>query len=230
MTQFTIRIDLMSDATFGRGEGLAGVVDQEVEHDRYGLPFLRGRALKGLLVEECANILYALGTAPDELKQAAAFLFGQAGSTLNDDAKMPVGAAQLPGDLRRAIEADVESGNDVEAGKLTRLDVLESLTAIRRQTAVTETGAPEDGSLRSMRVILRGTSFVAPLHFDAKPDDKALSLLAACVMALRRAGTGRNRGRGRLSARLYEDGSDVTDAYFAAFRDLVNQSQEVQDS
>ena len=56
-----IRLTLKSDATFGLGEGVAGLVDEEIEHDfETGLPFLRGRTLKGLLVEECSNILYSL--------------------------------------------------------------------------------------------------------------------------------------------------------------------------
>ncbi|PVE30161.1 hypothetical protein DC030_15410, partial [Enterococcus faecalis] len=57
-----IRLKLLSDATFGRGDGVSGLVDEEVEHDaRTGLPLVRGRTLKGLLVEGCADIFYALG-------------------------------------------------------------------------------------------------------------------------------------------------------------------------
>lgn len=66
MTAYKLQFDLRSAATFGRGDGVAGLVDEEVEHDGDGLPFLRGRTLKGLLAEECANILYAL-----ELQQRA---------------------------------------------------------------------------------------------------------------------------------------------------------------
>jgi len=54
-------------------------VDEEIEHDTFtGLPYLRGRTLKGLLVEECANILYVLRGNPayNLLQQAARDLFG----------------------------------------------------------------------------------------------------------------------------------------------------------
>jgi hypothetical protein len=57
---YTLRFELLSDTTFGRGDGVAGWVDQEVEHDADGLPFLHGRTLKGLLREEGVNILFAL--------------------------------------------------------------------------------------------------------------------------------------------------------------------------
>ena len=217
-----IHITLKSDATFGRGDGVVGLVDEEVEHDAAtGLPFLRGRTLKGLLAEECANILYALrqqnSPAYAQFVRAARFLFGQPGSTSEDEAKMHVGPALLPKAMRDAVEADILRGD------LRPTEVLESLTAIRRQTAVDEeTGAPEEGSLRSMRVVLRNTPFVAELHFDEDPDQTAKALLAACVLSLRRAGTGRNRGRGRLTARLYDrQGNDITGEWFEHFRRLV---------
>lgn len=220
-----IHIKLRTDAIFGRGDGVAGLVDEEVEHDATtGLPFLRGRALKGLMVEECANMLFALerqqSSELNRFRQAAKFLFGQAGSTLDDDALMHVGAAMLPKDLRDAVEADVKS----IPPRLTPNEVLESLTAIRRQTAVDEgTGAPDEGSLRSLRVVLRETPFSSQIDFDKDPSPDALALLSACVMSLRRAGTGRNRGRGRLLARLCdEQGKDITiTPHFAYFRQIV---------
>jgi hypothetical protein len=219
-----IHLHLKRDATFARGDGVAGLVDEEVEHDAAtGLPFLRGRTLKGLLAEECANILFALSrqknSAYTQFESAAKFLFGQPGSTLDDDAMMHVGSAMLPEELRNAVEADVKANPP----RLTPAEILESLTAIRRQTAVDEeTGAPEEGSLRSMRVVLRDTPFVAQLSFDKDPDDTAKALLAACVLSLRRAGTGRNRGRGRLKAQLYDaNGKPITEDCFKQFRRLV---------
>lgn len=220
-------LELKSDTTFGRGDGVAGLIDAEVEYDAAtGLPFLRGRTLKGLLVEECANVLFVLSKHTPSVcarfERAAQFLFGQGGSSLSDDAVMRVGAALLPAALRHAVEADIKRAA-LTPTALTPTAVLESLTAIRRQTAVDEvTGAPDEGSLRSMRVVLRTTPFTAQLDFEQNPDDDALALLAACVMSLRRAGTGRNRGRGRLTVRLYDQqGQDVTAQYFASFKRAV---------
>lgn len=210
-------ITLESDATFGRGDGVAGLVDAEVEYDPpTGLPFLRGRTLKGLLVEECANIFFALNLKDrsDPLNNAAHFLFGRAGSGLEDDGRMYVGAAALPDKLQEAVRADIE------AGRLTVASVLNSLTGIRRQTAVDDlTEAPQDKSLRSMRVLLRGTQLVAPLHFADEPDETHLALLAACILAVRRVGMGRNRGRGRIIA--YLNSPEFTAEQFAHFQQLV---------
>jgi hypothetical protein len=220
MELYWLRFQLLSDATFGRGEGLAGVVDQEVDHDALGLPYVRGRNLKGLLNEECANLLFALDQTP-HWTQAAQRLWGGPGSQAADVALLHVGDAQLPADLRLAVE------REVQAEHLQPMDVLEALTTIRRQTAVDElSGAPDDGTLRAMRVVLRDTVFEAPLTFTSASERDDRLLLAACVLALRRAGTGRNRGRGRLLASLHADvqgrpGEDLSPALYHEFVEEV---------
>jgi hypothetical protein len=132
-----------------------------------------------------------------------------------------VGDAQLPADVRLAV------AHEVQAGRLLPMDVLEALTTIRRQTAVDElSGAPDDGTLRALRVVLRSTVFEAPLTFTAASERDDRLLLAACVLALRRAGTGRNRGRGRLLATLHADeqcrpGEDLSPALYREFAEEV---------
>jgi CRISPR/Cas system CSM-associated protein Csm3 (group 7 of RAMP superfamily) len=219
MNTYILRFVLESDATFGRGDGLAGVVDVEVQHDEWGCPFLGGRALKGLLVSECAEILAALPDAVKPRWQAAAQrLFGSPGSGQQDNALVSIGDARLPDDLRAAIRQDIEKEN----GSLKPQEVLESITALRRQTAIDETGVPLEHTLRTVRVILRGTPFEACLNFSASPSQDDLALLAACVKAFRRAGTGRNRGRGRLKAELLDSsGRPITDEHFKVFREGV---------
>jgi hypothetical protein len=106
---------------------------------------------------------------------------------------------------------------------LNREQVLNSLTSIRHQTAIDEkTGASKDKSLRAIRVILRETPFEADISFIQNPSGMDLPLLAACVKALKKAGTGRNRGRGELVAYLHDDiGNDITEIHFSAFQKEV---------
>jgi hypothetical protein len=70
-----------------------------------------------------------------------------------------------------------------------------------------------------MRVVLRDTEFVAQLDIDPDPNNDQLALLAACVLSLRRAGTGRTRGRGRVSAWLVD--KSYTATHFAHFQKIV---------
>ncbi len=214
MKAYILKFILESDATFGRGDGVAGVVDVEVQHDEWGCPYLGGRSLKGLLVCECAEILDALPKAiKPRWEGVAQRLFGNPGSTLEDNAVLFVGNARLPDDLCAAI------AQDVQRGKVRREEVLESLTALRRQTAMDESGVPKEHTLRTVRVILRETPFEAKLRFAEGPNEDDLALLAACVKAFRRAGTGRNRGRGRIRAELLDTNHQpVPDDLFDVFR------------
>jgi CRISPR/Cas system CMR subunit Cmr4 (Cas7 group RAMP superfamily) len=180
---------------------VSGLVDQEIEHDtKTGLPFVRGRTIKGLLVEECANILYAVPSV-DRIENAARQLFGMGGSGLQDAGLLHVGTAEMGQNVIDAVRQDIDSN------RLQPSDVLEMFTAIRRQTAIKEeTGTPDDGSLRSSRVLLRETELYAPLEIALSDNDPntedVLAVLCACTAALRRGGIGRNRGRGRLKAWL----------------------------
>jgi hypothetical protein len=214
MSNYFLEFQLESDAAFGRGDGVAGVADAEVQHDDFGCPYLGGRALKGLLVQECADILAALPLAVrPRWKNAAARIFGRPGSALDEGAIMSIGNAQLPADLRQAVE------RDVRRDQIRRTQVLESLTALRVRTAMEESGVPKPGSLRTLRVALRGTRFEAALRFAQEPTEYDLALLAACVKAFRRAGTGVNRGTGRLKAHLLDPARErIEDRYFAKFR------------
>lgn len=224
MSIYTLKIKLLSDATFGRGDGVAGLVDQEVEHDRYGFPYLRGRTLKGLLSEECDNLIAVL---PDDnqrqhWQEVANRLFGVPGSTLDTQAKIHVGDACLPDDLRKAIATQLDSDQERKRknpkyNALTSTDILESLTTIRRQTAIDpEDGAPTEHSLRSARVILRELPFESKLLFeselnkDSEDDKDMLSLLAVGILALRRIGSGRNRGRGHVQCSLHDSNNEIT--------------------
>lgn len=216
MTTYWLRFALESDATFGRGDGVPGLVDQEVTLDRYGCPYLHGRTLKGLLNEVCADILYALGKASNDWILAATNLFGQPGSNHVVQGIMEVGHGQLPAAVRQAVRNEIASEN------WSRDDVLHALTTIRRQTAIEVGGVPDPHTLRAVRVILRDTPFEARLSFSKEPEKKEKALLAACVKGFRRAGTARNRGRGRLAACLADDAvNDVTEDWYKFFKEEV---------
>jgi hypothetical protein len=186
------------------------------------MPYFGARALKGVLVQECADLLYALGQKSEEDRwwQAAAMLFGRPGSSNDDAGALIVGDAQLPPKLRQAIAYAV-----IKKPGISRSQVLASLTTVRKQTANSvETGAPMDQTLRAMRVVLRGTEFIAPLRFRTTVSEDALALLAACVASLRRLGMGRNRGRGEVEAWLTDVQGNPAAKYLERFITEVAQA------
>lgn len=216
MAPTKIRITIKSAATFGRGDGVAGLVDREIEHDQHGFPYLRGKTLKGLLAESAENIVFALKDHPDQPDWRAIKdkLFGKPGQGIDERGSLHIGDATLSAGLRSALETEL----DAEEPTLTKEDVLYGLTGIRRQTAMNEFGAPEHHTLRSMRVLLPGVTLEADLDLDSPADDQ-WSLLTAACLDLRRAGTGRNRGRGHILVELDDD--KTTQEYFNKFKNLL---------
>ncbi|MBX3038608.1 MAG: hypothetical protein KF758_16980 [Anaerolineales bacterium] len=212
MTPTTIKITLKSATTFGRGDGIPGLVDREIEHDANGFPYLRGKTLKGLLAESAENVVFSISQfknndETETWRKAKNQLFGIGGRGLEERGILHINDAQLPAELR------------IAAKDWPKEDMLYSLTGIRRQTAINVDGAPEHASLRSMRVLLPGVTLEAAIQFDQPPTPQQLQLLAAAIMDLRRAGTGRNRGRGWLNAELI--GGEPMKTYFEQFKEAI---------
>lgn len=220
MANYTLRILTKSDAVFGSGSGINSQADIEIQHDSYGLPFLGGKALKGLLDDECANILFSLykqgklGKWPE----IVACLFGVPGSGLQEGGCARFGNAELPPLIRQAVV------NEVKNGRIRPDEVLKSLTSIRYQTSINyATGAAEDKSLRSKQVLLREIPLEAQISLVGETPEIP-QILSAAVKAFRRAGLGRNRGSGELKASLHDSsGQDVTQNYFQQFLDKLQE-------
>lgn len=185
-----LRIELLSDTTFGRGQGTPGAVDVEVEHDDHGLPMLGGKALRGLLRDSWLSMQEHF---PD-LQQAARRVLGPH-ADMEETAVLRIGDAMLEESARAFFVAAVERSHHPLAPET----VLAALTEIRRQTAEERaTGAPARTTLRSSRVAMRGLQLEARLSWLAEPGPDDGRCLALAVLATRHGGLARNRGRGHL--------------------------------
>ncbi len=204
--EFQVAFTLKSDAVFGSASRSSTLVDTEVQYDDTGCPYLPGRTLKGVLREECANILFALSLNNSHTRWVtpAIRLFGVPGMH-DKESILKINDANLSAAVRKLIS------DAVRAEIVTRNEVLTAMTSIRKQTRVDDvTGAAKDKSLRSIRTIIREISFYSRFQFTEKPEDDDLGLLYACVHALRRIGTNRNRGMGELSMTSLSPGAGET--------------------
>ena len=143
-------------------------------------------------------------------------------------ASIHVGDAMLPKDLRQAIAYQIHQEN-----KLTKTEVLDALTTIRRQTAIKPDGTPDKGSLRSFRVVIRHLDYTSDLIFDAEKAkiegvlierDEMLSLLAVGALSLRYLGSGRNRGRGHVQCKLCDNKQNDIMAEFSKYFGTVKEA------
>jgi hypothetical protein len=210
-----LSVELMSGTTFSSGEGVAAEADTDIEQEPNGLPMVGGRRLKGLLGEECAEILTAFQGS--HWRSAAERLFGTPGAEVSPGI-LDIDNARLPEAVRKVAMTAVgmETGGQQ---RLHPLQILSTLTEVRRQTRIErEAAAPAETSLRSSRVALAGLRFYAPLVWMDDPGSHEKALLAACALQLRRGGLLRNRGRGRLRCRCLDaDGTDMTTNWLAPF-------------
>ena len=194
-----LTIVLLSDTTFGRGEGTAGEVDVEVEHDEDGLPFIGGKVLHGLLRDTWLSMRPCF----PELNGAGKIVLGREATLDPEEAAiLKIRDAVLPTDVREWARYAVHRKTD----RLRPEQILRSLTDIRRQTAQSRvTGAPERTTLRSSRVLVRGITFTAALEWNRPPRPKETKVLALCALGTRHGGLGRNRGRGFFEMSLDAD-------------------------
>lgn len=248
MNEIILKITLLSNAIFGKGDGVAGEVDIEIQHDELGCPFLSGKEIKGILVEECADILALLpegSQARIKLENAACSLFGRPGSLLDDQSKMFISDAELPDDLKKALSIEkerfftlrsadynkIEEHHIKEINNLFRLQVLEAFTTIRSQTAMDENGVAKEHSLRSSRVILRNNLFVSKIYLNGlsvEESETCLALLSACVKAFRRVGNSRNRGLGKIAVEILDNHNNkLGDKYFEIFKQIYLMKEGV---
>lgn len=194
-----LQIELLSDATFSRGEGTAGVVDTEVECDEFGMPFIGGKTVRGLLRDSWLSMSQHFPGLVD----AAEHVLGRS-QAVDESCRLRIGDAMVP----LAIRAAVRGAAKREEHPLSSGAILDAFTSIRCQTAEDRgTGAPDITTLRSSRVVLRGFVFQASLSWldDYRPTTADVRLLALCALAARHGGLLRNRGRGHI--RMTLDGS-----------------------
>lgn len=201
-----LQIELLSDATFSRGEGTAGVVDTEVERDELGMPFIGGKTVRGLLRDSWLSMSQHF----PGLVSAAERVLGRS-QAVDESCRLRIGDAVLPSAIADAVRRAAER----DEHPLAPGTILDGFTSIRYQTAEDrETGAPAAATLRSSRVVLRGFVFEARLSWldGYEPTADDVRLLALCALATRHGGLLRNRGRGHI--RITLDGNlEVTRKY-----------------
>ena len=217
---YWLQIEFLSDTCFSGGVGFTGEVDIDIEQDEnLGLPYIRGRTLKGLIVEESDSLLDLIKDYDTSVRwsQSAVNLFGTPGES--EEQTLRISNAMLPAQFSDAVEQEIQNGT------LTSRDILHSLTDIRHQTKINrETHAAEPHSLRATRLAIKELKLYAGIEYyrDLDMDEKAL--LSACALALQRGGLHRNRGLGKLRVCILDiNYQDKTAEWATPLLNLYNQ-------
>ncbi|MBO6046387.1 MAG: hypothetical protein J6P61_01410 [Erysipelotrichaceae bacterium] len=176
-----MKIQLLSDLCVTNGHVYNSSVDIEVCQDSYGMPFIPAKRIKGCL-REVAEELNEWGQAID-----INYIFGVEG---NQRGVLTLDNAYLEhyDDYQKALEDKTNS-------LCHPVNVLNTFTYLRTQTAINyETGAADQTSLRTMRVINKGLEFISEVELPEKYVDQ----IKLCCLGLRHMGLHRTRGLGRV--------------------------------
>lgn len=194
MSRWKLTIELQSGLAAGSGVGSPGDVDRDIVHDEYGLPYLPGKRIKGLLRDAYRDVadtgIYSDLPDVDEV-------FGKTGNI-----------ASGPIDFGDAHIGHYEIIRSWLAGKPPQIHVRDVVNAYShrvRQTAMDPTrGAPLENTLRATRLLNAGITFTSYLTVDSDEGKKWFKHLERAAGALQLAGIARTRGWGELKCTLSE--------------------------
>ncbi len=180
------KVTLHSAWHCGSGDSKGADLDALVIKDKYGLPYIPGKTMKGLIRNGFDEINQALGGQIDP--QISRGIFGLEGGV--DDTKHVCG------------ECFFTNANLQEPlyGELVRQPLL--ATHLYKKVASTaidaESGVAVDHSLRTMEVTI-------PLELEGEiinVNERNFSFLKDAMAMVKRLGVGRNRGLGRCTLEL----------------------------
>lgn len=207
MDNYQIKMELLSETILGSGESVAGYIDLDVLHDELGLPYFKGKTLKGRLREEAENIVRLQSDVftQEQLNK----LFGKIDN--EQDTSLALSDCTVSNNIRKAIKASNLSSNDI----------LNSLTDVRSFTAIDKDGIAKEGSLRQIRVINKGLKINSEVKFRNEIDNDELTLFGLSVLALRHIGLMCSRGKGNVKCTLLKNGQDITNTIIDNLREKV---------
>lgn len=182
-----LKITLLSDLCTYSGETYNSTVDTEVVYDDYGFPYIPAKRLKGC-IREAGLELAEWGCFP-ELEE----IFGKEG---NQASAFTLSNAYLT-DYEKYIE-DLKLGNDKV---LTHpQNILRLFTYTRTQTSLdVKSGVAVTNTLRTMRVVKKGLTFEADIHFSKEEYKEKLE---KAIQMVTHIGYQRTRGLGTVSMKL----------------------------
>lgn len=201
MLRYSLTIKLLSDTCCGTGEGNGVTKDVLSTYDKYGLPYIPAKRIKGILRSNADFLLKYKQCDQAEITQ----LFG----TGSQDGALRIGNAQLE-NYSELVQV-IQHHSDIFTPKA----VERAYTVQRTSTAIEETGVAKDKSLRTFGSIPKGEIFVADIWVDTNEENPELlqkceKLLQNCVKLLRRIGLNRTRGYGEVKATLLKSEGEST--------------------
>jgi len=193
MSKYQLKLELLSDLCVSDGSVYNSSVDIDICHDSYGFPYIPAKRIRGCL-RECAGELRDWGMDISEEK-----LFGGKGADINR-APIRIGDARIEGYNNIISYVRKHNGHNLFHPQ----NILSHYSYIRTQTSIDyDTGAADETTLRTIRVVNKGTVFCAEVLIEDSGHEKILEeCLRYCCTVFHSMGLARTRGLGEVKATL----------------------------
>ena len=204
---YTLTIKLLSPTMLMSGQGDVNT-DSTIVHDRYGIPFIPAKRVRGVLYESALEVA--------EMMKAAGM-----GTFTIDDVKGLFNRLESAEDNPRMSISNLKIADyDVVATELAALEaqypavftkerVLEEYTSMRYYTSIDkETGSTVEGTLHNSRVLNRGLTFIGKIDVVDMTDTEGF-ILSCAVRNLTGIGGKRNRGFGQVECTIDDTSFDL---------------------
>ena len=204
---YTLTIQLLSPTMLMSGQGDVNT-DSTIVHDRYGIPFIPAKRVRGVLYESALEVAEMMETA-----KMTAFT--------TDDVKVLFNRLEgVTDEPRLSISNLTIADYDVVSRELAQLEeqyptvftkdrVLEEYTSMRYYTPIDQTtGTAMEGTLHNSRVLNKGLTFKG--HIDVEDmTDTDRYILSCAVRNMTGIGGKRNRGFGQVVCKIDDEAFDV---------------------
>ncbi|GAU79971.1 RAMP superfamily CRISPR-associated protein [Fusibacter sp. 3D3] len=197
--QYVMKIELLSETVIGSGVSVPGSVDNDIIYNEIGLPYIKGKTLKGNLRESFENVLQWLKYDQNQVYT----LFGMEGVYNPEYGILNISDGNLSESVTHAIQIAINEET------LYLQEVKYALTNERYFTEIEE-GVAKSNSLRSVRTIEPGIEFFSKLQINRTLSELEECLLAASISIIKNIGLMRSRGKGSVECTLYKNDENIT--------------------
>lgn len=182
--------------------------DSTIVHDRYGIPFIPAKRVRGVLYEsalEVAEMMKAAGMGAftiDDVKGLFNRLEGVEDNPRMSISNLNIADYDVVATELAALEAQYPA-------VFTKERVLEEYTSMRYYTSIDkETGSTVEGTLHNSRVLNRGLTFIGKIDVVDMTDTEGF-ILSCAVRNLTGIGGKRNRGFGQVECTIDDKAFDL---------------------
>jgi len=209
MKKYALKLELQSPTLAGSGAGFGAEINTDIVFDEIGIPFIPAKRIKGCLLDAAKEVEEMFRRA--EIKTDDLLIekvFGKTG--YKESAPVYFSNLFIEDYAQNKSWLDYFSKLEEYKHIIKRERILEVFTEIRQQTEIdSDTGVASEHSLRTIRVLRKGATFLGDLQVNEQNEKIVNTLLLACLN-FRRFGTKRNRGFGEVRCSLCFEGKELS--------------------